>query len=71
VSEIDFKYANGKLSMTGSFEYDPGVTIEAITVLGMDCQPKGHHDAEYDAANKKLVLHVDVPLTAKSHIKVV
>jgi alpha-glucosidase len=71
VSEIDFKYAQGKLSMTGSFEYKAGVTIEAITVLGVEREPKGLHDAEYDAENKKLVLHVDVPLTGQSHIRVV
>ncbi|OQE27003.1 hypothetical protein PENFLA_c006G03149 [Penicillium flavigenum] len=70
VSEIDFKYAHGKLSMTGSFEYDAGVTIEAITLLGVEREPKGLRDAEYDTENKKLVLHVDVPLTGRSHIKV-
>ena len=70
VSEIDFKYAHGKLSMTGSFEYDAGVTIEAITLLGVEREPKGLRDAEYDAENKKLVLHVDVPLTGRSHTKV-
>lgn len=71
VSEIDFEYAHGTLSITGSFEYDAGVTIEAITVLGVEREPKGLHDAEYDAENKKLVLHVDVSLTGKSHTKVV
>lgn len=65
VSEIDFKYANGKFSMTGSFEYDAGVSIEAITVLGVKSKPRGIKNAEYDAKNRKLVLHVDVPLTRK------
>ncbi|KAF5004620.1 hypothetical protein FDECE_8895 [Fusarium decemcellulare] len=70
VSEIDFEYANGKFSMTGSFEYDAGVGIEAITVLGVKSKPKGAKDADYDAKNKKLTLHVDVPLTRKYQAKI-
>lgn len=70
VSEIDFKYENGKFSMTGSFEYDAGVGIETITVLGVKQKPKGLRHSEYDADNKKLVLHVDVPLTGRAHVKV-
>jgi alpha-glucosidase len=69
VSEIDFKYAHGKLSMTGTFEYDIGVNIETIIVLGVDSKLKTRH-ADYDAKNKKLVVHVDVPLTKKAHVKV-
>lgn len=69
VSEIDFKYAKGKFSMTGSFGYDVGVNIETITILGVDRKPYGG-DAEYDGKNKKLVLHVDVPLTGKYEKKI-
>jgi hypothetical protein len=65
VSEIDFKYEGGKLSMTGSFEYDAGVNVETITLLGVDSKPEGAEDADCDEDNKKLVLHVDVPLTGK------
>jgi alpha-glucosidase len=65
VSEIDFKYEGGKLSMTGSFEYDAGVNVETITLLGVDSKPEGAEDADYDEDNKKLVLHVDVSLTGK------
>ncbi|KAK7408924.1 hypothetical protein QQX98_008868 [Neonectria punicea] len=71
VSEIDFKYAKGRFSMTGSFEYDAGVSIEAITVLGVKSKPAGVKGAEYDAENSKLVLHVDVPLTGKYKKKIV
>ncbi|PKS05659.1 hypothetical protein jhhlp_008178 [Lomentospora prolificans] len=67
VSEIDFEYSEGKFTMSGSFDYDAGVNIERITVLGMDTAPdkvdKTAYDVEYDAENRKLVLHVDVPLT--------
>jgi alpha-glucosidase len=70
VSEIDFKYAKGKFSMTGSFEYDAGVNIETVTVLGVKQKPKGLRHADYDSENKKLVLHVDVPLTGRANVKV-
>ncbi|KAM0551272.1 hypothetical protein ACHAPJ_008617 [Fusarium lateritium] len=69
VSEIDFKYTKGKLSIGGTFEYDAGVSIETVTVLGVSSKPKGAKDADYDAKNKKLVVHVDVPLTRKSNVK--
>jgi alpha-glucosidase len=69
VSEIDFAYKDGKFSMTGSFEYDAGVNIQTITVLGVACKPK-KSDGDYDAKNKKLTLHVDVPLTGKYELKV-
>lgn len=64
VSEIDFKYSGGKLTMYGSFEYDASVNIEAVTVLGVESEPETDFDGEYDAENQKLVLAVSVPLTA-------
>lgn len=62
VSEIDFEYDNGKFSMFGSFEYDAGVEIEVITVLGVESEPFGA-DVEYDSENKKAVIYVSIPLT--------
>lgn len=70
VSEIDFKYANGKFSMSGSFEYDAGVNIETITILGVESEPEGVENADYDAENNKLTLHVDVPLSRRCDVKV-
>ncbi|OGM44114.1 putative lysosomal alpha-glucosidase [Aspergillus bombycis] len=70
VSEIDFVYEDGKLSLTGSFEYDAGVNIEVITVLGVEAQPETDEDVEYDAENQKLVRHVDVPLTGENEITI-
>jgi alpha-glucosidase len=67
-SEIDFKYSKGKLSMSGTFEYDAGVRIETITVLGVDSKPEGADHAEYDEKNKKLVFAADIPLTRKCHV---
>lgn len=34
VSEIDFTYDGGKLTMAGTFGYDAGVGIKTVTVLG-------------------------------------
>ncbi|CAF3506602.1 hypothetical protein FGSG_03462 [Fusarium graminearum PH-1] len=68
VSEIDFSYTKGKLSMSGSFEYDAGVKIETITILGVDKKPKGTDHAEYDSENKKLTFTADVPLTKKCYV---
>lgn len=70
VSEIDFKYADGRFSMTGSFDFDASVNIEAITILGVEHEPNGVEDADYDAENRKLVLHVDVPLTGSYEIAI-
>ncbi|PCD26347.1 hypothetical protein AU210_012777 [Fusarium oxysporum f. sp. radicis-cucumerinum] len=67
-SEIDFKYNKGKLSFDGTFEYDAGVGIETITVLGVKSKPKGMDHAEYDAKNKKLVFTANIPLTRKCHV---
>ncbi|KAF9888046.1 hypothetical protein FE257_009310 [Aspergillus nanangensis] len=73
VSEIDFKYAHGTLTMSGSFEYDAGVGIETITLLGVDGKPahvKGAEEVEYDEKNKKLVRTVDVPLTGRRKLSI-
>jgi alpha-glucosidase len=70
VSEIDFAYADGTLTISGSFEYDAGVGIELITLLGVEEEPELGEDAEYDAENKKLVLSVDVPLTGETDVTI-
>ncbi|KAH7304269.1 family 31 glycoside hydrolase [Stachybotrys elegans] len=71
VSEIDFAYSDGTFTMSGSFDYDPGVTIEVLTILGVPCKPrKNHEDAEYDPENKKLTLNVDIPLTNRYELEI-
>jgi alpha-glucosidase len=50
--------------MTGSFAYDAGANVETITLLGVDSKQEGAENADFDGNNKKLVLHVDVPLTS-------
>lgn len=68
VSEIDFKYERGALRMTGTFEYQAGVNIEAITILGVSEEPSGDNVGEYDAENKKLVLNVDIALDGEYEV---
>lgn len=51
--------------MTGSFNYKASVNIEIITILGVKRKLYGGGDTEYNSKNKKLVLHVDVPLAGK------
>ncbi|KAF2161915.1 glycoside hydrolase family 31 protein [Zasmidium cellare ATCC 36951] len=71
VSEIDFKYAEGKLRISGTFEYDAGVGIEVITLLGVeDGQQRDVEGAEYDAEGKKTTVRADVPLTGAREITV-
>lgn len=41
-SYINFSYQNGKFSMTGTFDYDAGVDIERIVVLGKDAAATGN-----------------------------
>jgi alpha-glucosidase len=62
---MDFNYENGKFSMTGLFEYEAGVNVKTITLLGVDAKSDGVEDADYDADNKVVILHVDVPLTGE------
>jgi alpha-glucosidase len=63
-SDIQFSYsADGVFSMTGSFDYDPGVVIEAITVLGVESDVRRSASAAiYDAAAKTLTHMVDLSL---------
>lgn len=70
VSEIDFHYADGVLTLSGTFEYDPGVGIERVTVLGVTGAPSGVKGAEYDEGSQKLTVKVDVPLTGETKIAV-
>lgn len=63
-SDIHFTYsANGVFSMTGSFNYDPGVVIESITVLGVDnSMRRSTSSASFDAGAKSLTHKVELSL---------
>lgn len=69
VSEIDFKYTDGEFSMTGSFDYDAGVGVEMISILGVGEAPAEKEGMEYDAENQKVVMYTDVPLTGEFSMK--
>ena len=59
-SYIHFKYnKHGKFTMTGSFGYDAGVSIESVIVLG----PSSSSDSSENAVSKS-ILKKSIPLTA-------
>lgn len=54
-SYIKFEYKGGKFSMTGTFDYDAGVSIERVVVLG----------SQSGNQNQKMVMKQEsIPLTA-------
>lgn len=62
-SNILFSYTghSGAFQMTGEFGYNPGhVVIRNVTILGAERAGRNGH---YDAANKKAIYQVDIPLT--------
>ena len=65
ISDIQFTYsASGVFSMGGSFAYDSGVVIEAVTVLGVDAdRRRSESSAVYDSTAKSLTQQVNMPLT--------
>ncbi|UJO15385.1 putative alpha/beta-glucosidase agdC [Fulvia fulva] len=71
VSEIEFKYESGKLSMTGSFEYDAGVRIESVTLLGVSEAPEREFEnVEYDERTLKRVVVLAIPLTGPREVEI-
>jgi alpha-glucosidase len=69
-SLIDFAYADGVLSMTGSYDYECGVGVESLLLLGVQSAPGNHvtlnggEDVQstWDEANSVLVVNASVPL---------
>jgi alpha-glucosidase len=64
VSDIQFTYsAKGIFSMEGSFDYDSGVVIESVTVLGFEGDKRGSDStASHDSIAKTLTRKVDLSL---------
>jgi alpha-glucosidase len=64
VSDIQFTYsANGIFSMQGSFDYDSGVVIESVTVLGIENHKRRFDStASYDSIAKSMTHKVDLSL---------
>jgi alpha-glucosidase len=74
-SQIDFSFADGKFSMTGSYGYDAGVNVETITILGQTRRPasvtiKGARRPQYEYNSGVLVVNASVPLTGDVQVTV-
>lgn len=59
-SNIEFNYRRGLFQMMGQMDYDPGVVISQIVILGVDGAGRG---GSYNATNKKATYDVHLPLT--------
>lgn len=71
VTDITFKYSgDGKFSLDGTFEYDSGVVIESIVLLGQDSARDSMGDgATYDAERGTVEWKVEMPLTKGSKMQ--
>ena len=71
VTDIQFKYsADEGFSMDGTFDYDSGVSIESIVVLGQESEPSGSGDsARYDADSTSVTHKVDLSLMEARKVK--
>jgi alpha-glucosidase len=63
-SNITFTYSkNGHFSMTGSFGYDGGVSIESVVVLGQKKKPStAGGKMLFDASSGSVTHEVDISL---------
>jgi alpha-glucosidase len=67
---MQLEFAEGKLSVNGSFAYDIGVKVARVAFLGVENQPmaitvylgKDSMPFSYDGASKVLRVQVDMPL---------
>ena len=70
-TSVGMEFAEGKLSVNGSFAYDVGVKVASVAFLGVEDQPmavtvypgKDNIPFSYDGANKVLRVQIDMPLT--------
>ncbi|KAK3715894.1 hypothetical protein LTR37_006877 [Vermiconidia calcicola] len=64
ISDISFAYsADGNFTMDGSFDYDSGVSIESITLLGAEEEASGKSaDLSFDSKTGSLTHKVQVSL---------
>ena len=74
-SLIDFTFTNGQFAMTGSYGYDAGVNVEAITILGQAGEPAvvtipGSSNPQYTYNSGVVVIDASVPLTGDAQISV-
>lgn len=74
---VNFTYTEGVLQMTGSYDYDTGVSIESVLVLGVQSEPPsvtGSNGSDmqhsYNAETKVLSINATVPLTGDAALSV-
>ena len=74
---INFTYSGGSLSMTGTYGYQAGVNIEAVTVLGVSSPPQsvniGGSESTaftYNETTHALTINATIPLTGDATIRV-
>jgi alpha-glucosidase len=70
-TSVEMQFAEGKLSVNGSFAYDVGVKVARVAFLGVENHPiavavyPGKNDMpfSYDGTSKVLRVQIDMPLT--------
>jgi alpha-glucosidase len=72
---INFDYSNGSLFISGYFEYQAGVNIETVTILGVTDPPSsvmvgGTENApfSYDNQTQVLTINTTIPLTGDTTV---
>lgn len=72
VTDVEFRYEDGVFKMDGKFEYDVGVAIESIVVLGQRDKPDGGSSrVVFNAQSGAVQREVNVPLTKGIEMKVI
>ncbi|KAF8496804.1 alpha-glucosidase [Russula emetica] len=70
-TSVEMEFAEGKLSVNGSFAYDVGVKVASVAFLGVENHPmavavypgKDNMPFSYDGESKVLRVQIDMPLT--------
>lgn len=71
VTDVKFEYSQeGGFEMDGTFEYDSGVSVQEIVVLGKDDDSSGSGEkVMYDEASGSMRWQVQMPLTEKASMQ--
>lgn len=74
-SMINFTFVDRTFSMTGSYDFDAGVNVESITILGQSGQPAniqipGVSNPQYTYEFGVIVINTSVPLTGDIRVTV-
>ncbi len=74
-STIDFTFANGAFSMSGTYGYAAGIKVELITILGQTGRPAtinipGASNPQYTYNAGVVVVNASMPLTGDAQVTV-